>query len=119
MAIENDDELTRIRTQRQLEIQQSLEAQAAKQAEMEQEAQLQAAHESALESKIKQSLSNEARERLARIMLARPDESSTLKQVVVNALDTGRFNSPMQDNELKSLLSQIQNNRRESTIRRI
>ena len=119
MAIETDDELTRIRAQRQLEIQQSLESQAAKQAELEQESQLQAAHESALDSKIRNSLSNAARERLARIILARPDDSSNLKQVVANALDSGRFNIPMQDNELKSILSHMQSNRRESTIRRI
>lgn len=119
MALNADDELTRIRAQRQLEIQQSLEAQAAKQAEQEQEAQEQAAIVTALESRIKASLSMEARERLARLCLSRPDEATALKQMIVNAIDSGRFNMPMSDVELKSILSKLNSNRRESTIRRI
>jgi len=119
MAVNADDELSRIRAQRQMEIQQSLAAQAAKQAEQEHEAQEQAAHVSALESQIKNSLSVEARERLARIVLARPDESVALKQMVVNALDTGRFSNPMKDSELKAILAKLNSSKRESTIRRI
>ena len=109
----NDDELTRIRAARQAEIQQQIEAQAEHQVQAE--AQEAAAEQEAnvLALAMRTILTPEARDRLARVELGHSDLATSVKQ---HLYTLHQSNEEM----LKRILQGIsQNNRRETTIRRI
>ncbi len=116
----NDDELTRIRAARQAEIQQQIEAQAEQQVQVE--AQEAAAEQEAniLATAMRTILTPEARDRLARVELGHGDLATSVKQHLYTLHQNNQIQIPVNDEMLKRILQGLsQNNRRETTIRRI
>ncbi|MDP6889166.1 MAG: DNA-binding protein [Candidatus Thalassarchaeaceae archaeon] len=116
----NDDELTRIRAARQAEIQQQIEAQAEHQVQAE--AQEAAAEQEAnvLALAMRTILTPEARDRLARVELGHSDLATSVKQHLYTLHQSNQIQTPVNEEMLKRILQGIsQNNRRETTIRRI
>ena len=116
----NDDELARIRAARQAEIQQQIEAQAEQQVQAE--AQEAAAEQEAhiLTAAMRTMLTPEARDRLARVELGHSDLATSVKQHLFALHQNNQIQTPVNDEMLKRILQGLsQNNRRETTIRRI
>ena len=116
----NDDELARIRAARQAEIQQQIEAQAEQQVQVE--AQEAAAEQEAniLTAAMRTILTPEARDRLARVELGHSDIATSVKQHLYTLHQNNQIQTPVNDEMLKRILQGLsQNNRRETTIRRI
>ncbi|MEC7704758.1 MAG: DNA-binding protein [Candidatus Thermoplasmatota archaeon] len=119
MSLE-DDELTRLREARRAQIQEQLEAEAdqqlqaeSQQAAAEQEAQV-------LANAMRTILTPEARDRLARVELGRPDLAVTVKQHLYTLHQNNQIRIPVDDEMLKRILKGIsENSRRETSIRRI
>ncbi|RLF49481.1 MAG: DNA-binding protein [Thermoplasmata archaeon] len=60
----------------------------------------------------------EARERLARIRLVRPEVAALVEQQILMLVQTGRLKRVIDDNTLKLLLDKIASEKREIRIRR-
>tara|TARA_B100001996_G_C18405292_1_gene494596 strand:+ start:38 stop:484 length:447 start_codon:yes stop_codon:yes gene_type:complete len=115
-----DDELAQIRAARQAEIQQQIEAQTEQ--HIQTEAQEVAAQEEAniIATAMRTILTPEARDRLARVELGHPELATTVKQHLYTLHQANRINIPVDDEMLKRILQGLtENNRRETTIRRI
>jgi programmed cell death protein 5 len=65
---------------------------------------------------LKTILSDEARERLARIKLAKPDYATTLETQLIQLVQTRRISGKITDDQLKQLLKQLTESKRESKI---
>lgn len=65
---------------------------------------------------LKTILSDEARERLARIKLAKPDYATTLETQLIQLAQTRRISGKITDDQLKQLLKQLTESKRESKI---
>ena len=65
---------------------------------------------------LKTILSDEARERLARIKLAKPDYATTLETQLIQLAQTRRISGKIPDDQLKQLLKQLTEYKRESKI---
>ncbi len=63
-------------------------------------------------------LTTEARERLGRIRLAKPDVASAVEQQVISLAASGRLTRPIDDPTLRALLERIMPERREIKITR-
>lgn len=63
-------------------------------------------------------LTPEARERLGRIRLAKPDVAQAVEQQVLSLAASGRLQRAIDDNTLRALLERIMPERRETTITR-
>lgn len=61
-------------------------------------------------------LTNEARERLANIKLAKPEYATTLENQLIQLASTRRISGKITDSQLKNLLKQLTQTQRESTI---
>ncbi|MFX1285273.1 MAG: DNA-binding protein [Promethearchaeota archaeon] len=61
-------------------------------------------------------LTNEARERLANIKLAKPDYAITLENQLIQLAQTRRVSDKITDTQLKQLLQQLTKTKRESKI---
>jgi programmed cell death protein 5 len=111
--VSSDEELERIRQQRMLEIQ-------AQQQQQEQVQQAQAAAESKKEALLRQILSPEARQRLARVRMVRPEFGAQLELQLIQVAQSGRVKIPIDDETLKRLLTQLQSqqSKRDITITR-
>ena len=63
-------------------------------------------------------LTSEARQRLARIRMARPEFAQTIENQLILLVQSGRLQHKITDEELKDLLSRIASRKREIKIRR-
>ena len=63
-------------------------------------------------------LSPEARERLARIRLAKPDVAASVEQQLISLAASGRLQRQVDDATLRALLERLMPDRREITITR-
>jgi programmed cell death protein 5 len=61
-------------------------------------------------------LTNDARERLARIKLARPSEATALENQLISLAQTRRLSEKINDTQLKQLLQQLTQTKREGKI---
>lgn len=109
----SDEELDRIRQQRMLELQ----------AQQQQQGQVQRAQQEAETKKddlLRQILAPEARQRLARVMMVRPDFGAQLELQLIQVAQSGRVRIPIDDETLKRLLKQLQaqQSKRDITITR-
>lgn len=119
MSVE-DEELARLRAARQAEIQQQLQTQAEKQAEMEVEQAAAEQENHLISSAMRTILTPEARDRLARVELAYPELASTVKKHLFALHQNNQIQIPVSDEMLKRILQGLsENNRRETTIRRV
>jgi len=118
MAYGEDSELDELRRRRVRQIQdmQGSEAQNA-QAYAAQEAEM-ARREQERSEILRRILTPEARERLARIRLAKPDVASAVEQQLIALAASGRIQRAVDDVTLRALLERIAPERREIKITR-
>ena len=108
----SDEELEELRRRRLLEIQRRLEQeQTETQARQQLELQKQAL--------LRKILTPEARQRLTNLKIVRPEFVSQLELQLIQIAQQGKLNLPINDNQLKEILRQLQSDRREIRIRRI
>jgi len=119
MAINAEDELTQIREQRRIELQQQLEQQAAAQAEAEIDAQVEMEKSQALDAAMKTVLTPEARSRLASLNLVNPEISTRVKSYLATLANDNKIQIPVSDDQLKQILVGLNQQKRETNIRRL
>lgn len=106
----SDEELARIRERRMLEIQ----AQQQQQEEL-QRAQMEA--EAKKEALMRQILTPDARQRLMRVRMVRPEFAAQLELQLIQVAQSGRVAIPINDDMLKRLLAQLQAQQRKRDIK--
>ncbi|MFW9905745.1 MAG: DNA-binding protein [Candidatus Thorarchaeota archaeon] len=106
---EEDPELAALRKKRLAEMQNE---QYAQQRIEEQQRQI----ENQRQAILKRILTNEARERLANIKLAKPDYAMTLENQLIQLAQTRRVADKITDDQLRQLLQQLTKTQRESKI---
>ncbi len=106
-----DPELEAIRQRRMAEIQQQAQSQAAQE---EQAKRMEMQRQNAL----RQILTPEARERLARIRLANPQMADSVEMQLIQLAQSGRLQGVIDDTMLRNILGQIAPQHREITIER-
>jgi len=118
MAQGDDSELTELRRRRLQQLQQQQVNEAANaQAYAAQEAEMQR-REAERTDALRRILTPEARERLARIRLAKPDVASSVEQQLLQLAASGRLQRQVDDATLRALLERIMPERREISITR-
>ena len=118
MAQGEDAELNELRRRRMQQLQQEQMAPAVNpQAYAAQEAEMQRREAERAEA-LRRILTPEARERLGRIRLAKPDVAAAVEQQLLQLAATGRLQRQVDDVTLRSLLERIMPERREITITR-
>lgn len=116
------DDLEAIRQKRLAEIQKQqaaasqmeVDAQAAYQQE-----QAQAEREAQMQAILRQVMTPEARERLTRLKLSRKELAEQIESQLVMLAQNGRLQSKIDDEKLKLLLTQMQPQKRQTTITRM
>ncbi len=118
MAYGEDPELAELRRRRMRQLQEMQQAEAANaQALASQEAEV--ARRDAERSEIlRRILTAEARERLGRIRLAKPDVAAAVEQQLIALAASGRIQRQIDDATLRALLERIAPERREINITR-
>ncbi len=118
MAYDSDAELAELRKRRVRELQE-MQAQAGVDpyAAAAQQAELQR-RESERAEVLRRLLTPEARERLGRIRLAKPDVANAVEQQVISLAASGRLQRQIDDATLRALLERIMPERREIHITR-
>jgi programmed cell death protein 5 len=114
-----DDELTRLREERLASLQKQVENQAHEQLQAEEQAHSEALQKEQLSEAMKVVLTPEARERLARLELSRPELAHEVRQQLSELSASDRIETPVSDQSLKNILASLDSKRRDSTIRRI
>lgn len=115
----DDEELEDLRRRRMEELRrQQSEAADAGEQHAAQEAQRADQERALREHLMRQLLTPEARERLERLRLARPDQAKQLENQLIALAQSGRLNEPLTDAQLKDLLARITNDKRDISIRR-
>jgi len=109
-----DDELDELRRRRMAQLQQQAYEQQLLQEEAERQRQL----ESQIHSVLLQVLEPEARERLNAIKLTRPDFARAVEQQLVLLARSGRLKQKITDEQLKSILQQLQPAKKDFRITR-
>ncbi len=116
----NDDELAQIRASRRSEIQNQIDAQADQQVHAETEQAVAEQEALMIAAAMQTILTPEARDRLARVELGRPELASTVKQHLFTLYQANKLRIPVDDEMLKRILQGLTDStRRETTIRRI
>ncbi len=118
-AADESSELEAFRQRRQLELQQQLEDQARQQAAAEVESQAQAQEQQALDMAMKTILTSEARGRLTNISLVDGQKADLLKRQLVSLHDQQKISIPVNDEQLKRILTSLSKSRRDASIRRL
>lgn len=119
MAINADDELTMLREQRRIALQQQLEQQAATQADAEIQAQADAQTAAQLDQAMKTILTPDARSRLASLNLVNPEMSTAVKNHLATLAGGNQISTPVNDEQLKRILAGLNQQKRETSIRRL
>ena len=83
MSANGSDELSALREQRRLALQQQFEEQAKVQADAEIETQRQQIESQSINKALKHLLTSEARSRIARISLATPERADSIKKLII------------------------------------
>jgi programmed cell death protein 5 len=116
MVAADDAELAELRRRRLQQLQNpapdpNMQAYAAQEAEM-------ARREAERAEILRRILTTDARERLGRIRLAKPDVAAAVEQQLIALAASGRIQRPIDDPTLRALLERIAPERREITITR-
>ena len=119
MAYDNDQELAELRKRRMREIQEMQAAQSPGNAHAYAAQQAEAERREAERAEIlRRLLTPEARERLGRIRLAKPEVAQAVEQQVISLAASGRLQRQIDDVTLRALLERIAPERREIHITR-
>ena len=118
MAYGEDPELAELRRRRVRQLQEMQQSEAAQaQAYAAQDAEM-ARREAERSEILRRILTPEARERLGRIRLAKPDVAASVEQQLIALAASGRIQRQIDDATLRSLLERIAPDRRDITITR-
>ena len=118
MAQGDDSELNELRRRRLQQLQQQqMQVSVNPQAYAAQEAEM-ARREAERADALRRILTPEARERLGRIRLAKPDVAASVEQQLLQLAASGRLQRQVDDATLRSLLERIMPERRDITITR-
>lgn len=112
----HDAELEELRRRKMAQLQQSQESQLQQQAMMEERAKQMEAERQAI---MRQILTPEARERLAKVKMAYPDIAAAVEEQLLRLMQMGRIQNQIDDATLKAILRQISPQRREIKIERV
>jgi len=88
-------------------------------AEEQQSAETQKAIEQQKHALLRQILTIDARQRLNRIKLVKPEFAEQIELQIIQAAQTGRVKLPITDAQLKAILEKFQSARRDITFRRM
>jgi programmed cell death protein 5 len=111
----DDEELEALRQRRLRQLQgQAVQQQAA---QAEQQAR-QANAEAQRQQILRAALTPEARERLSRVKIARPDQGTALEDQVIALAQSGRLQRPIGDEDLKQILARLFPPKRDIRIQR-
>lgn len=89
-------------------------------AQQEQEQQsIQQEKELQKQSILRSLMTNEARERLGRVKMARPDFGAQVEEVLIQMAQQGRLNQKLTEPALVSILRQLQGQKRDFKIQRL
>jgi len=114
-----DDELAEIRRRRLQELQAQHAARQQVTAEdVQAEVDARAEQDAQKEALLRQILTPEARERLTRLRLARPEETRQVESQLIGLAQSGRLQSKIDDNQLKLILARLVQGSRDINIRR-
>ena len=105
-------ELEAIRQKRLIELRQQL-------VEEQQKTEQRQASQVQKQSLLREILTSEARQRLNRIKLVKPDFIAQLELQLIQIAQTGRVRLPINDEQLKQMLIQLQSGKRETKLRRM
>lgn len=108
----SDSELDNIRRRRMQELRRQL-------AEEQTQSQQQAEIEKQKQAALRQILTIEARQRLNRIKLVKPEFVDQLEIQLIQAAQSGKVRLPITDEQLKELLSKLQTQQRGLNVRRL
>jgi programmed cell death protein 5 len=97
---------------------QELQEQAAYQEQMEQQEEQQKQAEEQKKAILRAILSNEARERLGRIKIARPEMAEAIENQLIMVAQSGKLKNKINDEELRMLLSKVLPKKRDIKIKR-
>jgi len=110
--LSSDSELDNIRRRRMQELRRQL-------AEEQTQSQQQAEIEKQKQAALRQILTIEARQRLNRIKLVKPEFVDQLEIQLIQAAQSGKVRLPITDEQLKELLSKLQTQQRGLNVRRL
>ena len=71
------------------------------------------------EGALRMALTSEARQRLANVKMVRPDLASSIEEYVIQLASSGKLKRAVDDEQVKQMLSALQEKKREMKIRRI
>ena len=118
MGYDEDAELAEIRRRRMQELQNVPSSAAAQNAYVQAQQAEAERRESERAEILRRILTPEARERLGRIRLAKPDVAAAVEQQVISLAASGRLTRAIDDATLRALLERIMPERREIKITR-
>jgi DNA-binding TFAR19-related protein (PDSD5 family) len=119
MVTTQDNELSLLREQRRLELQNQLQQQASAQADAEIKAHQAQVDEQNISNILKTILSPEARSRLATIAMATPQRADSIRVALMKMNEEGRIQGTINDEQFKQLLASQSKSRHSASIRRI
>ncbi len=106
----SEEEIDEIRKRRMLQLQQQIaEAQRQERAQREFEMQKQSA--------LRQILTPEARSRLTNLKMVKPEFAEQIEIQLIQLAQSGKINEPLTDEQLKTILQQLQGRKRETKIK--
>ena len=109
-----DEELEKLRKKRLKELQQ----QAVSEEEIDQQEEQQKLIEEQRKRILRAVLTNDARERLGRIKVARPEVAESIENQLIMFAQSGQLKNKINDEQLRGLLSKILPKKRDIKIRR-
>jgi programmed cell death protein 5 len=71
------------------------------------------------EAALRMALTSEARQRLANVRMVRPDLANSIEEYVIQLASSGKLRKAVDDDQVKQMLSALQEKKREINIRRI
>lgn len=109
--MDEDSELEELRERKRRELEQQAQRQEAEQARQDQA-------EMQKKAILRQVLTSDARERLERIRMARPQKADRLESQLIQLAASGRLQQKVTDDQLKEILAKSQSGSRDINIER-
>lgn len=106
------DEAEEIKKKKMEELQKRMEQEEEQQSQQQQ-------YELQKQSILRSLLTNDARERLARVKMARPDFGAQIEDTLIQMVQQGRINQKVTEEILVSILRQAQGKKRDFKIQRL